>query len=391
MTRSALLLLASVVVSAGTEIRYTIVPVEAGPALPATYSSFAHGVNNSGEVVGYFDTPDLTAYHPFRFSFQTGMVDLGHLGSDIAFALAVNDSGQIAGWGGPAPGEPFQAFRYTTGGGFELLGTLGGISSEARDINNRGQVTGYSTLADGSEHAFRYTDGVGMEDLGPGHIGWGINDSGWVTGAAGANAFLYRDDKGLVTLGPGRGLAINSQGVVAGEYGYPFSSMAVVWGDGQTRFLGTLGGERSLAIGINDHNQVVGGAQRGNGSMVGFVWTEAEGMLDLNSLVDTNSGWFIGQAADVNEAGWIVGDGYFNGKGQGYLLVPIPKLQVERHGTNVVVSWAPSWPGTALEAVSSLSPTNWQPVPTVESNSVTVPVSAGAQFFRVVWRRGANP
>ena len=46
------------------------------------------------------------------------------------------------------------------------------------------------------------------------------------------------------------------------------------------RDLGTLGGEQSLAIGINRHNQVVGWSEKGEGETF-FVWTEARGMEEL--------------------------------------------------------------------------------------------------------------
>jgi probable HAF family extracellular repeat protein len=46
------------------------------------------------------------------------------------------------------------------------LGTLGGTHSSASGINARGQVVGRSEIAaDGSSHAFRWTQTGGIEDL----------------------------------------------------------------------------------------------------------------------------------------------------------------------------------------------------------------------------------
>ena len=65
------------------------------------------------------------------------------------------------------------------------LGTLGGTDSDGYGINDSGQVTGYShTTGDAAYHAFLY-DGT-MHDLGTlggtYSYGFGINDSGQVTG-----------------------------------------------------------------------------------------------------------------------------------------------------------------------------------------------------------------
>src|ERR1043166_4789526 len=46
------------------------------------------------------------------------------------------------------------------------LGTLGGVSSFAADINNDGTVVGWSQNEAGATHAFRWTEGAGMVDLG---------------------------------------------------------------------------------------------------------------------------------------------------------------------------------------------------------------------------------
>jgi probable HAF family extracellular repeat protein len=46
------------------------------------------------------------------------------------------------------------------------LGTLGGSSSHAAAVNGAGQVVGSSTVADGSEHVFSWTQAGGMIDLG---------------------------------------------------------------------------------------------------------------------------------------------------------------------------------------------------------------------------------
>ena len=59
------------------------------------------------------------------------------------------------------------------------LGTLGGKNSDAIDLNDATQVVGWSETADGNAHAFLWTPGRGMEDLGTlggaSSLAWGIS------------------------------------------------------------------------------------------------------------------------------------------------------------------------------------------------------------------------
>jgi len=50
--------------------------------------------------------------------------------------------------------------------------------------------------------------------------------------------------------------------------------------------------------------------------------------VDLNDLIDPNSGWTLKYAYAINEDGWIVGQGFGPGQPQwpcGYLLKPVPE------------------------------------------------------------------
>lgn len=47
--------------------------------------------------------------------------------------------------------------------------------------------------------------------------------------------------------------------------------------------------------------------------------------MDLNNLIDPDSGWFLEEATDINEDGWIVGVGINpNDEAHAFLLNPIP-------------------------------------------------------------------
>jgi probable HAF family extracellular repeat protein len=53
-----------------------------------------------------------------------------------------------------------------------------------------------------------------------------------------------------------------------------------------------------------------------------FVWTERNGMQDLNTLIPSTSGWVLNTAAGINAWGQIVGSGVHNGETHGFLLTP---------------------------------------------------------------------
>ncbi len=174
---------------------------------------------------------------------------------------------------------------------------------------------------------------------------------------------------------------INSEGVVAGSDGYD----AVIFESGRMRLLGNLGGF-CLSEGLNDHKVVVGQSERSwtyPTTVSGFIWTEAEGLIDLNLLIDTNSGWYISRAWGINQWGQIACEGGVT-KAVGVRLDPIPPvLLLEQAGTNVVVSWQPAWPGLALEATDNLSSTNWQAIPTGGRSQVSLPKTGSQRFFRL--------
>jgi probable HAF family extracellular repeat protein len=151
-------------------------------------NSFALGINNAGQVVGWSDTKAPVGSHAFLYS-NGVMHDLGTFGGIYSAAFAINDLGQVVGYA-DTPTE-LHAFLYSNGVMYDL-GTLGGDFSIAQAINEFGQIVGYSTTSSNpnSDHAFLFSDGV-MVDLNtliPPNSGWeltgayGINDSGQIVG-----------------------------------------------------------------------------------------------------------------------------------------------------------------------------------------------------------------
>ncbi|WP_445245660.1 putative Ig domain-containing protein, partial [Microcoleus sp. OTE_8_concoct_300] len=157
---------------------------------PIDKSSWATGINDSGQIVGYTDING----NPIRaFLYESGEMkdarDLGTLNStSTTRAWDINNQSQVVGQSGS------KAFFWSSNGGIKDLGSLGSGSSQALAINNQTQVVGKS-----NDSAFIWSDSNsnGQSDPGemtdlntliPSNAGWSlteaqdINDAGQIVG-----------------------------------------------------------------------------------------------------------------------------------------------------------------------------------------------------------------
>jgi len=125
--------------------------------------------------------------------------------------------------------------------------------------------------------------------------------------------------------------AINNSGQIAGYSKIdnsvvdPSIQHAFLYKDGIMTDLGTLGGNKSHAYGLNDSGHIVGRSFLIGGADSAFLYNETEGMLNLNDLIAPSIGWNLTFAKDINNLGQIVGFGEFNGETHAYLLNPVPE------------------------------------------------------------------
>ena len=315
-------------------------------------------LNSAGQVVGCSDTATLNGYpctgttagqHAFLWSKSAGLKDLGTMsGGTISQATGINDDGQVVGCSN-VKGKPttdFLAFLWTPTGGMTNLGTLsGGNSSCAFEINSAGVIAGDSSISNGNINAVSWTNNK-IRNLGalPKSIftaAFDINDNNQIVGQTTftngppfqSHAFEWSASLGMKDLGTLAGgttsmaYAINSSGVMVGQSNSGGSANpwhAVMWNAARKiQDLGILsGGTYSVAFGVNDSDEVVGYGDISTGAPHAFLWTQAAGMRDLNSLIPANSGWVLINANAINRLGQITGYGTFSGHNHGFLLSP---------------------------------------------------------------------
>jgi probable HAF family extracellular repeat protein len=257
--------------------------------------SRATDLNASSQVVGTSDS------HPFRWDRGT-MTDLAPGEENTGGAEAINDAGQVV--GSLSRGRDASRAFLWTNGNLQDLGTLAGEESAATDVNASGQVVGHSSIGPSSDaRAFLWSKGQ-MRNLGT----LGGSQSG-------ANA-------------------LNDAGVLVGYSRTPgdTATHACRWSNGVLQDLGTLPGDReSRANDINASGQVVGySGWTPTGSSPppshpgtrAFFYTDATGMVDLNTRVDPHLGWELSNATAINDTGQIVGAGIRGKSNYAFRLTP---------------------------------------------------------------------
>jgi probable HAF family extracellular repeat protein len=284
------------------------------------FQSCAYSINNNGKIVGQAadssnPTPMSSPYACLFDSTGSGNnKNLGTLGafSSAGIAYCINNNGYIVG----------QASKDVISGGVILssltacvfnqttpwnnfdLGTLGGSTSLAYYINNNNQIVGYAKNSSGRSRACLFDPPHGTNNIDLGTLGgresvaYSINDSGLIVGSADYN-FSYPRDHACIFDPSGNGDNID---------------------------LGTFGGLSSVAYFVNSANQIVGYATDSSGQPKACLF-DATGQgnnINLNDLIDPSSGWILKEASCINNNGWIVGYGTYNGIDQAFLLTPEP-------------------------------------------------------------------
>lgn len=348
--------------------------------------STAAAMNNLGEVTG------TSGGAVFRYSKEI-MEEIGQNPYGLSRGFGINDSGQVVGDSTFDKAGSYSRAALFSNGSVRDLGTLrgGGLFSRANGINASGKVVGFTseTLDGNYGRAFivdtkaqlgsRLGLSKRMADLGT--LGgqyaqaWGINDSGFVTGnsqtksdVGATHAFIWHTKTGMLDLGTlagdfSYGTFINANNNVVGystidkendrvhaflHYGEKMQEMLD---------LGSLGGasiqsDRSYALGINIHDQVVGYSYLpGNWDFaapqqVAFVYSNGV-MVNLNDLIgDSAKDYRLDSATAINDNGQIVAIAFVHSAGayRAVLLTPAKEgasaMELERREVKMQITHA---------------------------------------------------
>ena len=318
---------------------------QVGDLAPVGLASNAYAISH-GHAVG-FSVSIVDALSDHGAFWHDGVVDDLGLGD----ATAINGSDQII-----------------LNGKIWEHGAITDIGGTALALNDSGEAIGEITDTQGNVSNFTWTPQGGMQPIHSQIAPVAINSQGDLAGdGPGRQAWIFSKTAGDIDLGtlPGdstaTALAINSQGHAAGEsvangavvnrfLGTPYFPTHAFFWDGKKMqdlglfkaglvsqtggmFDGTIDVPSATATGLNDSDLVVGYDYLDVGDIfpvpggiidatVPFVWSAATGAIDLNTLIDANSGWQLRVAMGIDQDGDIVGFGTTPNGWHGFELIP---------------------------------------------------------------------
>ena len=342
----------------------------------------AEGISDRGWVVGSANLAGDQSGHAFlwRNGVMTDLGTLGGLNSQEQWPVK-DKRGLIVGAAETAAIDPFNedfcGFDSNSGvpptglicvgflwrnGVMTALPTRGGNNAQALGINNRGQAVGMAEQSSEDPNcippqvldiqAVIWGPKEGEIQILPplpGDIsawGIGINDAGQVVGLSGdcmspnfnasgaptpQHAVVWQNGTAtnIGTLGGSYIFpwAINSKGQVTGQASPPGDTTlhSFLWWKGVMTDLGEIPGDfGSIAFGLNDAGQVVGGSCDQNFNCRAFLWQDGV-MTDLNTLVKPGSTplyLFFGN--DINSRGEIAFYAFDQNKVEFHAAIGIP-------------------------------------------------------------------
>jgi len=307
-------------------------------------ASRAFGINNGGTVVG--------SIQPFSGAFTPAVWDngAGAIDSDrpAGTAYGLNDSGLVVGSIRDPDGPGFVGFVWDINNGTsDLLGIAGAFTTRAWDINDGtrgGQIVGSVLYTGGQQAGVRWNLPSAIAETDTRAI-YAINSTGWFAGEYRRStlwvnhAFAVPPGTGqsLIDLDPNSGaesraLAVSEPGdgggvFVAGEKSDELGvTRAFFWRSDTQVFqeLGTLGGLRAGACGVNSDGVVVGWSETADGAIHAALWIN-QGIFDLSGVLPqaaraTN---VLERATAINDSGQIAGYGTIDGQTRAVRLDPL--------------------------------------------------------------------
>jgi probable HAF family extracellular repeat protein len=331
-------------------------------------SSQAWGINNNRQVVGWVYYPPGGPYtaQAFIWTLANGMQPLGTLGGAYSWAYCINSLGAVVGesLSSPVPGFPTgisAAYYKPLNQAMQQMPDLVPIPAEpppnpysrAYGVNDAGQIVGYSNNDSAAVQPVIWQNSASaptaLGTFGGEHgMALGINASGAVVGWTEVEPENYTDTRAFYWPGAGpiqdlgtlradnTGIAvarsINDLNTIAGAAANENSlrEAFIKLSGGSMTGLGNLGGSvdglQSYSQDVNNTNEVVGYAYTAQGLMRAFLYTQTDGLQDLNNLVgNLPVGVTLRRALGINDLGDIVG---VTSNGRAFLVSKDPSIVV---------------------------------------------------------------
>jgi len=337
--RCAVATLAGAILMSGTAVAavpvYRIVLL---PELPDTINSSAGAINDTGEVVGDYFLSDFTGGAVSWGTPPYAPQPLAALPSQNgASVYDVNDAGFVV--GSASLDSDSVAVMWDPSGAIVELGDLprGLEASAAYGINASNVAVGQGNSTRVRVEPVYWNMPGQTQRLNRNRlsgVAWAVNDSGVVAGHYVSAAPLFVTHAARWRIGrprmqdlgelPGgsdfsKAYGINDLGQIVGTSQSDLGARAVLWDtNGSMTDLGDLGvGSTYVATDINQGGEILGYYDN-SGIRRGFLWTEADGMVDVYDLIDPADplreqfgSAFVSLSA-INDSGLIVGSMYPN-------------------------------------------------------------------------------
>ena len=282
LVSAALSLIVATTAAAQTST-YIFTPIDLPPeARPGAV--FLTGINNAGQIVGWYDD------HGLFYSDGSSFTTIDAPGPPGTFTLGINNTGQIVGCGGSLGGfvYSYSDGTFTT---FNVPLEQGYACYQGSGINDLGQIVGaylYTNWEDIYEfHGFLYSAGNFTTIDAPGALDTypqGINNAGQIVGyfdGYGTHGYLFDTDGSYTTIDPPGSsytwvFGINNVGQIVGTFFDSTQAHGFLYVGGSVTLIDVPGALGTNAFAINDAGQIVVRSGDETGSSHWFVATPAQ-------------------------------------------------------------------------------------------------------------------
>jgi hypothetical protein len=230
----------------------------------AVNGTFVSGINDNGDTTGYWS--DAATDHGFVRTSAGVITTFDAPNSTRTSAFSINVAGAITGNYFDLQTLGTRGFVRNPQGAITSFDVPGGSDITPMSINSGGQIAGYYSDPSGYQGFERAVDGsITTFAMATGIRAFAINDSGFIIGQAGTNAFI-RDPAGAISVAKPVAagvstfpVAINNSGTIAGYLAGPKGTSGFTRAPHESvRFFELNGASGTEVRSINNSNSATG-------------------------------------------------------------------------------------------------------------------------------------